>query len=146
MLHKYVLEEVLVEDYICPRCNSAMTSGIQEPAGDYDDWMIHPHCSECNFETTSGKYPFDECVPVEKPEDVGLVKMTLANGKFEYLICPVSKLFDKHDIMSWGRGGTMYNGVTFEPVQNVTIQIHDNETTREFEYRCYNFAKSYKGE
>jgi hypothetical protein len=143
MLHKYVLEEYLVENYLCPECHSVMTSGIQEPTGDYDDWMIHPHCSECDFSTWGDKNPFDECIPVEKPEAVGLVKMTLANDKVEYLICPVSKLSEKHDIVFWGRGGRMYEGATFEPVQNVAIEINDNETVDDFENRCAKFAKSY---
>lgn len=79
-------EETLEEGYRCPNCGAAMTSGIQDPLGDYDDWLVQPHCSECTFVTWSGKHPFQECVPVEEPDALRAVKFIGRGGNVRMVL------------------------------------------------------------
>lgn len=55
---KLIKLEETITDYICPECGSLMSSGILEPGGGYDDWLILPHCTECPYQPESWKFPF----------------------------------------------------------------------------------------
>ncbi len=52
--------EVIV-DYLCPQCGAPMSSGIRDPEGDYSDWFVKPHCTECDYEAPSSRYPYEDC-------------------------------------------------------------------------------------
>lgn len=67
-LFEFHLKEELAGK-ICPRCGGGFTSGIRDPLGDYDDWLVHPRCSQCGFEgglLRSKKRPYECCEAGEK--------------------------------------------------------------------------------
>lgn len=153
-LRKINLEEHL-EDYRCPKCGGQMSSGINDPQGDYDDWMVKPHCIECDFEPSSDKHPFDECVPPEPPESLGAVLFEYTRPPSfpndtehecrEVLLCRVSRLNDEHSTRNWGFGGTMYQNQRFTPVSDFVCEYRAGETEQDFRRRAYKEAREFTG-
>lgn len=79
-LHHYHLDEVVEDDYLCPKCRGQMTSGVQDPEGDYDDWITQPACQRCGFVPSSARNPFAQCVPaVFNPESKKIGAMVAGN-------------------------------------------------------------------
>ena len=142
MLYEYNLKEYLETDYRCPECGAMMTSGIQEPRGDYDEWLVEPHCFECDFETYGGKEPFSECVPVHGMKAVSYVRMEYKGGK-RALLCQYSKLENNHSPASWGFGGRMYKDATFTPSYDFKVEYESGETEREFLARAKKLADAH---
>ena len=58
----YWLREFPEPEWLCPECQSVITSGIRDPEGDYDDWWVHPHCPECGWENGLDKDPYEGCL------------------------------------------------------------------------------------
>lgn len=148
------LEEVLT-DYRCPGCGARMSSGIPHPEGDYDDWLIKPHCIECDFEPEGSKNPFKECVPdeSESPEPLGAVLFEYTAPPQYYngpsrrcqrvLLCRVSRLDQEHQALHWGFGGNMYKDPKFTPLFDFACAWLPGETQRDFEIRAELEAKAF---
>lgn len=154
-LRKFDLEETLT-DYRCPYCRGRVSSGINDPQGDYDDWIVKPHCTACTFEPSSDKHPFDECIPPEPPEAFGAVLFEYTRPPSfpndteheckKVLLCQVSRLNDEHDTSHWGFGGLwMYQNRRFTPVVGFVCEYRANETEQDFVRRAYKEAREFTG-
>ena len=137
------LRETINKDYRCPKCGDYMSSGINEPSGDYDDWLIQPHCTshQCEFVTDNNNRPFDECVPTV------LVRECLVGYKLTpidprcggdssfHLSGPIprgqrfSRKYHRHG------GGAMYNRAKIERL-NFSADRWWRETANEFYWRA----------
>jgi len=56
--------EGVIDEYFCPECLAPMSSGVLHPRGDYDDWVIMPHCTACDYNTVYERFPYEDCIVV----------------------------------------------------------------------------------
>ena len=76
------------EDLPCVQCGAAITSGIPDPNGDYDDWFVPPHCSRCDWEGVEWN-PFAESEKLHRSlgETRGEEYCACGSGLFASVCC-----------------------------------------------------------
>jgi len=111
-----------------------MTSGIHVWDGDYDDWEVQPHCSKCEFETWSGKRPFDECVPPTAPGVLYVGTFVSQEGHKRVVISSFPFRMES-TTLDFGFGGSIWDGARLV-VSPEPISYRAGETIRQFEQRA----------
>lgn len=112
-------EEMLNEEYRC-ECGGAVVEGLQHPNGDYDDWICQPYCIKCKKTSWSSKNPYCDFIPiVHEPCTIGAYFVTFDNGEKTVLTYNIKfPPQTPQNLVSWGMGGTMWNGATWQKVTN----------------------------
>lgn len=143
-------EEMLNDEYLCPKCGGGIVDGCRMPDGDYDDWVYKPHCVVCGFESGSNKRPYEQFVPIVfEPETAGAYifaynRHFLADDvRREYKVLPYDvtrKPGKKTDY--WGFGGSMYDYDTRWIEVTETVAREPGESDDVWHERRYAFFEA----
>lgn len=130
------LSERIEPDYTCPKCGQAtVTSGVQYPGGDYDDWVQRPRCLACEFEADSAKNPFDSFLEVPfVPTHVWGMVWTSRDGLHETKCLATREPRGELNTIDFGFGGTIWKGATWKVVAE--FDRVEGETLDQFYSRC----------
>jgi len=121
--------------YRCPKCRAPVTSGIKQWEGDYDDWEVKPHCSECMWEATSAKRPFEDALPESDLPPVTWVMWEAVTRQRTVM------LMEGEIEQSAPPGGRMWQGATL--IASGRVQYQRGETTAQFQDRAWREARKF---